>query len=142
MRGDPPCDVWWKMPDGREVAAEVGDPVEGDSYPVTVTIAGHTRTIQMSNFILPAWKDPASKGPYDYLGLLKAPFAMTPGGYMIIRDPKTGETQDVFAAEADGAHRHLGRKLLAMKRADSHSRAARRLALHVAKLKAADLNAP
>ncbi len=139
MRGDPGCNLWWRMPDGREVAAEVGDPVEGDSYPCPVTIAGETRTIELSNFILPAWRIPSSPGPWDFLGKLRGPFSMTAGGYMIIRDPRTGSVSNLFADDLENLARHtasdrlkhismarLQRACVRYKLADRHSRIARR----------------
>jgi len=140
MRLDPTCDLWVVMPNGDNTAREACDAVEGDTYNVDVTIAGETRTIAMSNFLLPAWFQADSKGPYDFMGLLTAPFTMTPGGYMIIQHPD-GSTEDIFAdhpsqAAAMSAQGHhpeyvrgyaAGRKLhIALKRNDATSRTYRR----------------
>jgi hypothetical protein len=37
----------------------------------------------VSNFVLPSWFDPDGRGPYDYMGLLTAPFQVRPDGYVI-----------------------------------------------------------
>jgi len=62
---DPSADAWWPMQNGNKVAAENSDPVEGDSYlePVTLGPPGHeeTRSVPVSNYVLPAWKTPACK---------------------------------------------------------------------------------
>jgi len=66
-------------------ALELCDPVEGNSYAIP-TPAG---LVSVSNFIFPSWFNPEATVPqnlpFDYLGLLTAPFTMTPGGYMIVR---------------------------------------------------------
>ena len=137
MRGDPDCNQWWRMPDGRETASEACDAVEGDSYPIEVSIAGHSRKIMVSNFVLPAWWTPGAPGPYDFLGKLKAPFTMTAGGYMIIRD--RGHIVNIFAddlehlAALDPEHRDHHQAMARARRAhvglklgDPMSRTARR----------------
>jgi hypothetical protein len=85
------------MADGREVAAEVADPVEEAVYPIEVELFGETRQIPVTNFVLPPWSIPDATGPYDFLGLLAAPFTMLPGGYMIIRG-QDGTISNVFAS--------------------------------------------
>lgn len=87
---DPNVNQWIQRPDGVLVALEVGDPVEGDSY----TIDALGVPVLVSNFILPAWGDPDSKGPFDFLGQLSQPFAMSPGGYMVVMDG--GEVSQVY----------------------------------------------
>jgi hypothetical protein len=122
MRADPKIDRWAPMADGRDVAQETGDPVESDDYIIPVTIGGRTRMIAVSNFVLPSYFQLGSSGPWDFLGRLNGPApAMTPGGYLIVRDPKTGEISYVFA------DRSAGRRF-AMKRNDLASRTGRRLA--------------
>lgn len=122
MRADPTCEEWSAMADGREVAKETGDPVEADAYPVTVSVGGVERGLLLSNFVLPAYFDPLSKGPWDFMGLLSGPApAMTPGGYLILRDPRTGEISNIFS------DRHAARHLAA-KKADPTTRTARRIA--------------
>jgi len=70
----------------RLYAVEICDPVEADSY--TVTVGGtQPASGRVSNFVLPSWFDPtgASK-PYDHLNKLSTPFSMSPHGYLIYED--------------------------------------------------------
>jgi hypothetical protein len=91
---DPLCNLWVDMPGGSQVALEVGDPVESDSYPIVVSGV----QVMVSNFIYPAWTDdqPAAGVRLDRMGKLKTPFTMTPGGYMIVR--KAGRASQVYGA--------------------------------------------
>ena len=69
---------------GNLYCQELCDPVENDSYGITV--AGVQ--IAVSNFIFPSWFNPeatkALNAPFDYLNKLSAPFTMDAGGYMIL----------------------------------------------------------
>ena len=69
---------------GNLYAQELCDPVENDSYGITVD--GYN--VFVSNFIFPSWLNPEAKFPqnmpFDYLGKLIAPFTMDAGGYMIV----------------------------------------------------------
>ncbi len=77
-----------------ECALEVADMVEGDSY--AVAINGHN--VSLSNFVFPAWFDAASTdinlSRWDYCSKLTAPFTMSAGGYMVVR--QSGNMQQVF----------------------------------------------
>ena len=77
MAGDPYASFWADMGDGRtEESLELCDRVEGDSYEID--------GIAVSNFLGPrAFRD--GPGPYDWLGKLKSPWDLTPGGYAIRR---------------------------------------------------------
>jgi hypothetical protein len=84
---DPYVCEWSDMPDGvREVAVEVCDPVESDSYDIDV--GGHK--IAVSNFVTARWFDSGSPTDrsvkFDYLGKLKAPFTKSSGGYWVVRE--------------------------------------------------------
>ena len=77
---DPLANLWAEGPDGTEYAYEMSDPVEEDTFPVD--------GIQMSNFVHPSWFEPFKHPPgtkFDHLGLLKKPFSMTKGEYMIVK---------------------------------------------------------
>ena len=94
---DPTCDQWRPRGDGTQVALEVCDPVEGDSYGASVSLfGGPSRAVQLSNYVLPAWFDPGATGQVDRMGTVGKPFAMSPGGYMVVLDAQ-GNEQDVFA---------------------------------------------
>lgn len=62
---------------------ELCDPVESTNYPISVD--GYQ--VAMSSFVFPSWFNPQAVSPqnmpFDYLNQLKAPFTMTPGGYII-----------------------------------------------------------
>lgn len=74
---DAAVSTWDQAADGNLYAHEGCDAVEGDAYGVG--------GVSVSNFVLPAFFDSQrAKGPYDHLGLLTAPFTMTPGGYQAI----------------------------------------------------------
>lgn len=108
--GDATCDRWEKKPDGSEIAVEVADPVQGDSY----TIDTHVITpepvlaIKVSNFVLPSYFDPNGQPPFDAMGVLSAPFGIAPGGYAVVIAP-TGNEHDVFGDRAAAAKKWLDR---------------------------------
>lgn len=90
---DPVANLWAEAGDGTEYAYEMSDPVEEDTFLVD--------GIEMSNFVYPTWFEPF-KHPagtrFDHLGLLKKPFSMTRGGYVIIK--KQGKVSEVFGSSA------------------------------------------
>lgn len=69
---------------GNLYCQELCDPVENDSYGITVD--GYL--VSVSNFIFPSWFNPEAvvpaNMPFDYLAKLTAPFTMDAGGYMIV----------------------------------------------------------
>ena len=96
MAIDPIANLWAEAADGTEYAYEMCDPVEEDTFLVD--------GIQMSNFVHPAWFEPFQHPPgtkYDHLGLLKSPFSMTKGGYVIIK--KKGKVSQKFGSKAKKA---------------------------------------
>jgi hypothetical protein len=94
VAGDQYANVWTEMPDGREVARELADPVEQDAYILRLSSSG--LKAQVSSFVLPNWFSNA-EGPYDYMGRLSAPWTMSPGGYLIVRSPG-GKVSNVWGA--------------------------------------------
>jgi len=104
MVGDPFVNCWADGPQVKaaadnqvysEYAWEMCDPVEEDSYEVDVG----TDKVSVSNFILPSWFNAQATlqtdGPFDYLKKLNAPFTMTHGGYLVVR--QSGNVQQIFA---------------------------------------------
>lgn len=75
--GDPLCNHWVDLDQDAETAREMCDAVEADGR--------HYHGMDLTNFLMPSWFNPFGKAPFDDLGLLEAPFSMTPGGYMIVR---------------------------------------------------------
>jgi hypothetical protein len=93
MAIDPIANLWAEAANGTEYAYEMSDAVEEDTFLVD--------GIQMSNFVHPAWFEPFKHPPgtkYDHLGLLKNPFTMTKGGYLIVK--KKGKVSQVFGSKA------------------------------------------
>ena len=90
---DPIANLWAEAADGTEYAYEMCDPVEEDTFLVD--------GIEMSNFVHPSWFEPfkhPSGTKFDHLGLLKKPFSMTKGGYVIIK--KKGKVSEHFGSKA------------------------------------------
>jgi len=90
---DPIANLWAEAADGTEYAYEMCDPVEEDTFLVD--------GIEMSNFLHPSWFETFKHPPgtkFDHLGLLKKPFSMTKGGYVIIK--KKGKVSEQFASKA------------------------------------------
>lgn len=85
LRIDPKINRWFTMPDGRQCAGEVADPVQEDTYDIEVTIGGETREVAVSNFVTPAWFGLGEGRLYDYLGLCDRPFHNR--GYLIVKNP-------------------------------------------------------
>lgn len=89
---DPNVNLWADSGRGYAIALEACDPVESDSYGITV----ETTTVQVSNFVTPRWFDPQARHStgLDYLGKLSAPFTMTKGGYWV--QEKEGRVSQKF----------------------------------------------
>ena len=90
---DPIANLWAESATGTQYAYEMCDPVEEDRFKVD--------GLEMSNFVHPSWFEPF-KHPrgtkFDHLGLLKKPFSMTKGGYVIVR--RRGKVHERFASKA------------------------------------------
>lgn len=130
MEVDPACASWRAMPDGFAVALEVCDPVQADAYQVDVELGrlGIQRKVWLSNWVYPAWFIDGAPGPYDRMGLCKAPFEVRPGGYIIVRDA-SGHQGERFARAAPFVRfgGDAGRLAFASKLANPDGRTARRL---------------
>lgn len=89
--GDPRINLWADNGRGTQVAVELCDPVENDSYLVD--------GVAVSNFVYPAWFDHlAAKGDrFDYMGRLTRPFTMARGGYWV--EMKAGKTSQKFGED-------------------------------------------
>jgi hypothetical protein len=89
--------------DGAQFIVEVCDAVEADSD-------GYLKNgVRVSNFVLPAYYEPGSAGPWDFRGLLTGPCpALRPGGYsMWLKD---GGWHDTYARHADGTVSHRAQR--------------------------------
>ncbi len=74
---DPNCNLWSNNDKGQVYSFEVCDPVEAPSYEIN--------GVSVSNFVTPAWFDPLAPptSQFDKLGLLKSPFSILKGGYVV-----------------------------------------------------------
>jgi hypothetical protein len=84
---DPNCNLWSNNDKDRAYAFEVCDPVEAPTYVVS--------GVSVSNFLTPSWFDPlaAKTAKFDKLGLLKAPFTILPGGYLVFESAGKAQQQ-------------------------------------------------
>ena len=96
MIGDPLCNLWAPYTNGRRQAREAADRVEADVYYEPVTILGETRSMPVSNYLLPSAFVTDGAGPWDRMGRLTSWDGMTPGGYCIVQDA-AGNVANVFA---------------------------------------------
>lgn len=95
---DATVSLWAPYDADHEQALETADRVEGDSYLQVATVAGETRQVAVSNYLLPsAFAGPSAVPPFDRMGRLATWNGMTTGGYVILRDVTTGNVGDVFA---------------------------------------------
>jgi hypothetical protein len=78
----------------RAYAYETCDAVEADALGYEID------GILVSNFVLPAYFQRDGAGPYDYKGVITAPFSLAQGGYMSYLTSLSGGWHQVFAAEA------------------------------------------
>lgn len=113
--------LWADMMDGREVAVEACDPVEGDSYDITVTYKKSDHAVSVSNFVTDKWFDSLAapnSGGFDYMGIVLKPMTMSSGGYMVVYDPATQKVEEVFGStEAQTRHRAIKPKFFAARSA-------------------------
>jgi len=92
---DPAVNMWCDGPGNTLWAYEVCDAVEEDEFAID--------GIQLSNFVLPDYFRPKKKevsSKYDYLGYLRSPFSLRPGGYSRIRQGRRVSNKFGSAAKA------------------------------------------
>ena len=81
MIGNPTTNKWFNDNSLNLWAAELCDPVENN---VLLTLVGTTK-VGLSDYVLPAWFTPdATKGPYNKMNTLRAPFTLDAYGYAIV----------------------------------------------------------
>ena len=99
---DPNVNLWANRSDGMLIAYEACDPVENDSYEITIK---NGSKVSVSNFVFPAWFDPQSPqgAKYDYMGKTIKPFSMSPGGYLVTMNPKNGQVKNIFGSKESAA---------------------------------------
>ena len=104
-------------------------PGRGRPLPQDATIGDTTRQIPVSNYVLPELLRSERPAPLRPHGQAQAPFTMTDGGYMAVRDA-AGNESDVFADRKPRVEHggERGRMAAMKKRARPDSRLSRRLA--------------
>jgi len=129
--GDEFASFWADMPLGTPIAPratqiclELCDPVEMDVYHVQIG----KQAVAVSNFVGPAYFNAgAPKGSrFDMMGKLAAPFTMTKGGYLILRNADGSEDQTF--ADGAGPAGDLWKAWRVAKKAHKLSRTSRRRA--------------
>jgi len=98
MLADPKTSALITLPDGRQCLREVCDAVQSDA------IGYLKQNVLVSNFVLPAYFFEGQGSKYDFCGKLGAPApALMPGGYLGVRDPKSGQWSQITAHLEDGS---------------------------------------
>lgn len=82
---DPGLDRWADAGGGERVAVEVCDATQRQSRREMASFFGHSSIVELANYCLPSFFRTGAGGPYDWLNLLDAPFAVAPGGYLVRR---------------------------------------------------------
>ena len=118
MLGDPLTTTTMPLPDGRVTIRELCDAVEDES------VAYLKRGVLVTDFVLPAYFQPGSTGPWDFEGHLKGPApTLTAGGYLSIYDAGLRQWTQITARHRDGSIARRARRV-----GRSHWRAARKTA--------------
>jgi len=105
MLGDPTTETIIDLPDGRQCIREVCDAVEDDS------IAYVKNGVLVSDFVTPAYFFEGKGAPYDFCKKLTGPApSLTPGGYLGIYDPTTGQWSQVTARLPNGRQSYRARR--------------------------------
>ncbi len=100
--GDPSANEWVPTADGKKLAKEAADPVEGNSYDVDVPAVGSLPDgrVSASNFVKPAYfvigiAGSAAEKTFDFMGMLSSSMSMDSGGYQILMSPD-GTVNNIF----------------------------------------------
>ncbi len=76
LRADAFVNTTYTRPDGTKGYVEVCDACETNDQGYRIN------GILMSDFVYPSWFQASGRAPYDYRGLITAPFQVLPGGYL------------------------------------------------------------
>jgi hypothetical protein len=117
---NPYCNEWWDIGDSHTLyAKEPCDPVQSNALTVTIPVSSEVfkyniflrktlitpavyQKVGCSDWILPAWGNPHdTKGPFNHLKTLEAPFTLDKGGYGI--QMTVGSAGNVFAMKFGSA---------------------------------------
>jgi hypothetical protein len=122
--GNPFLDLWVRGPDGALWAREFNDAIQRHYYDIPVELFGTKRQVSVSNFLLPNYFRLDAPPPYDWMGVLTAPFSIGEGGYAIIQ--RDGVID--YLATTDTARAAAATKIRAMSEKTRTGRLARALA--------------
>jgi hypothetical protein len=103
--GDPRVQLWASNDRGAQIAYEVCDPVQGDSYDIVV----HGTSVAVSDFVTPAWFDAQETGEQlNYLSTVTKPFTLRKNGYVVRMTE--GRVSNVFGEALPDWQKALKRK--------------------------------
>lgn len=92
---DPDCVRAAQVANTTFVAYELCDPCEADQFGYEID------GVLVSDFILPSFFQPQATKDFDFMGHIKKPLQLLPGGYMSFWTPAKG-WQQAFAQKAEG----------------------------------------
>jgi len=116
--GNPDCNLFAQDRQGQMHALERCDAVETQSYEVSLPSG---QSVSVSNFLLPAWQDPFSKGPFTFMGKKRMSGAAEPPGPLLTaRSTTGGNYQVILPVSYDYARAVFGKEIV-----DGHMRAVR-----------------
>ena len=82
---DPGLDRWADVGGGERVALEVADPCQRLSTPRMASFFGHSSIVELADFCLPSFYNPAGMPPFDAMEEIAAPLVVADGGYLVRR---------------------------------------------------------
>jgi len=97
--GDPPCNMWAADGQGRQVAKELADAVEMQTYPITLPGG---KVVYVSNFVLPSFFTPNAPPPYDFISRNGPNVSPPPGPFQTA--PGNGGNYQIVETEGKGEH--------------------------------------
>jgi len=116
--GNPDCNLFAQDRQGQMHALERCDAVETQSYEVSLPSG---QSVSVSNFLLPAWQDPFSKGPFTFMGKKRMSGAAEPPGPLLTaRSTTGGNYQVILPVSYDYARAVFGKEIV-----DGHMRVIR-----------------
>lgn len=90
---NPHVNLWNEnFTDNSRWSHEVCDPVQGDN--MWISSCGYR--VAMSDYVLPSFFNYLSIGPYDWKGILKAPFSVSDGGYGVVMKNGSNSSSIVY----------------------------------------------
>lgn len=82
---DPGLDIWVDVGGGERVAVEVSDSPQRFGVQRMASFFGHSAVVDVADWCYPSFFKPGNVGPYDRMGVIKAPLEIAAGGYLVRR---------------------------------------------------------